>query len=137
MSRIMNLFGKSTDIVKLSMNTCELIAAILSEGEGVDVNYTRALNTNLESIIFVSQDGKTEWKFEATTGTLTITRSTLRNRGEGTWSKVMSLLKRRADADEFTIVLRDVKDVGTITWCSGNKFTQMPGSDDFAYKTVK
>lgn len=130
----LNLLGSRSKCVTLSNNTCESIATLLADGEGVPVHYTRANKMNVEFITFISKDGRTEWVLECGVALVTVTKSSLRNRGEGTWSKVMALLKRTAQTEIFSLVLRNVRDPGTSTWCESNKFTQMEGSDDYIYK---
>ncbi len=130
--KVMNLFG-GQKAFQLSEDLCHKVAEIINKGEGVESNYSRMTDGSGIRMYLVSQDGKTCWEMSTATGSLTITSTRLRNKGQGTYTKVMQLLMDAVKGSGTVIVIKDVQDPGTIEWCHNHKFVQEASSDDFIY----
>lgn len=130
--KIMDLFqGKKN--FQLTEDLCHEVASIINKGEGVESNYSRMTDGDGIRMYLVSQDGKTCWEMTTAPGPLTIAATRLRNKGIGTYTAVMDLLMKKTRGTDTYIVIREVRDPGTIAWCRAHGFVQNANNDDYIY----
>lgn len=128
--KIMDLFGGQKNF-QLSEELCSKVAKAVLEGEGIQSNYLRMTDGDGMRMRLVSPDDLTHWEMSTASGPLTILDTRLRNKGQGTYSKVMKILLEAVKGTDTYIVVRDVRDPGTAQCLGSLGFVQEASSNDF------
>lgn len=129
--KALDLLGGKQKHFQLSVDLCHEVADIINGGEGVETNYSRMSDGDGIRMYLISRDGKTCWGMTTAPGPLTITSTRLRNKGQGTYTKVMDALMKAVDGTDTYIIIKDVRDPGTVQWCRSHGFVQTAEGDDF------
>lgn len=127
----LDLFGKQNTSGFLTEDLRHKVECALQEGERQQIRHISMESDVEQTATFTSVDGTTRWSLRCTRKELRVEETALKNKGSGTYSKVLSILMQAATKAGACVIIEDVRDAGLQSWCETRGFIKQ--GDDYRY----